>query len=98
VRELENAIERAMVVCNSDVILAEHLPPTLQYKKKVDESKEQLSLSEMTQTFERNLIIEILKKHNGNQSKTAKALATTNRILGYKIKNLNIDTHLLSEE
>ena len=30
VRELENTIERAVLVCDSDVIHAHHLPPTLQ--------------------------------------------------------------------
>jgi Nif-specific regulatory protein len=30
VRELENCIERAILLCNDDVIRSEHLPPSLQ--------------------------------------------------------------------
>jgi Nif-specific regulatory protein len=91
VRELENAIERSVIICDGDAILAEHLPPTLQVKKPDSDFKQELSLEEMTHLFEKNLIIDALRKHNGNQSKTAAYLKTSNRILGYKIKNLNIN-------
>ncbi len=97
VRELENAIERSVVICDGDAILAEHLPPTLQIKQKESEFKQELSLEEMTHLFEKNLIIDALKKHNGNQSKTAHYLKTSNRIIGYKIKNLNINPKDLDE-
>ncbi len=97
VRELENAIERSVVVCDGDAILAEHLPPTLQIKKKESDYKQELSLEEMTNLFERNLIIEALRKHNGNQSKAAITLKTSNRIIGYKIRNLHINVKELDE-
>ena len=37
------------------------------------------------------MIIDALKSTRGNRSKAAKALRTTERILGYKIKNYEID-------
>ncbi len=93
VRELENCMERAVLVCQTDTIQATHLPPTLQRIDSMSFStqEEGLSFDDMVQNFERELIIDALKKTRGNKSKAAKYLQTTDRILGYKIRNLAID-------
>jgi len=89
IRELENCIERAVLLCNDDVIRSEHLPPSLQMIKK-DEAVTKRSLTEIIENKERELIIDALKKFDGHQRKTAKELAISERILGYKIKKFNI--------
>ena len=89
IRELENCIERAVLLCNDDVIRSEHLPPSLQMVKK-DEAVERRSLTEIIENKERELIVDALKKFDGKQRKTAKELGISERILGYKIKKYNI--------
>ena len=91
IRELENCIERAVLLCNEDVIRSEHLPPSLQMVKK-DESVAKRSLTEIIENKERELIVDALKKFDGKQRKTARELGISERVLGYKIKKYGIDT------
>jgi Nif-specific regulatory protein len=91
VRELENAIERAVLVCDSNVIHGHHLPPTLQTAEGSGTVTD-LSLESAVAAFERDLIQDALKSNGGNIAGTARALDTTQRILGYKIKKYGIDT------
>jgi Nif-specific regulatory protein len=89
IREVENCIERAVLLCDGDVIRSEHLPPSLQMIKKTDTVAPR-SLTEMIANKERELIVDALKKCGGRQRKTAKELGITERILGYKIKKYSI--------
>jgi Nif-specific regulatory protein len=91
VRELENAMERAVLVCDANVIHGHHLPPTLQTAE-VSGTVTDLSLDSAVAAFERDLIQDALKSNKGNIAKTARALGSTQRILGYKIKKYGIDT------
>jgi len=89
VRELENCMERAVLICDEDSIKSYHLPPTLQTAETGGSGR--LSLSEAVANFEKELIIDGLKQNNGNQSRTAKYLDTTLRIINYKIHRYHID-------
>lgn len=91
VRELENAIERAVVACDSNVIHSHHLPPTLQTAE-VTGTVTDLSLKSAVGAFERGMIQDALKSTRGNIAKAAKQLDSSERILGYKIKKYEIDT------
>ena len=90
VRELQNCIERAVLICDDDSIKAIHLPPTLQTSEGSPADKP-LSLTAAVERFEKDLIIDGLKKNNGNQTKTAKYLDTSLRIINYKIHQYNIN-------
>ncbi len=90
VRELENCIERAVLVCRDQVIHSYHLPPTLQTAESSD-TLPRLSLENAVSAYERELIQDTLKSTRGNRAKAARLLDTTERIIGYKIKNLDID-------
>ena len=90
VRELENAIERAVIVCDSNVIHGHHLPPTLQTAE-LSGTITSVSLEASVTAFERDLISDALKTSSGNCAKAAKLLDTTERILNYKIKKYNIE-------
>ncbi|MHC4204110.1 MAG: sigma-54 interaction domain-containing protein, partial [Planctomycetota bacterium] len=89
IRELENCIERAVLLCNEDVIRSEHMPPSLQMIKK-NGIVAKRSLTEIIENKERELIVDALKKFDGKQRKTAKEFGISERILGYKIKKYNI--------
>ncbi|MEP6703889.1 MAG: sigma 54-interacting transcriptional regulator [Acidobacteriota bacterium] len=90
VRELENAIERAVLVCDSNVIHSHHLPPTLQTAE-VSGTVTNLTLRSAVEAFERGLIQDTLKSTRGNIAKAARQLDSTERILAYKIKNYGMD-------
>ncbi|UCC98097.1 MAG: sigma 54-interacting transcriptional regulator [Phycisphaerales bacterium] len=89
IRELENCIERAVLLCDGQVIRSEHLPPSLQMIKKTDAVANR-SLTEIIQNKERELIVDALKKSRGSQRNTAKELGITERMLGYKLKKYAI--------
>jgi Nif-specific regulatory protein len=95
VRELENCIERAVLLCDGQVIRSEHLPPSLQMIRKT-EPVDKSSFDEIIANKERELIVDALKKTGGHQRKAAKELGLTERILGYKIKKYGILPKLLS--
>ena len=91
VRELENCIERAVLLCEDQVIHSYHLPPTLQTAKETGTQQAQ-SLKDAVDRFERELLIEALKNSRGNMRKAAMALKTTERIFGYKVQKYNINS------
>lgn len=90
VRELQNCMERAVLICDEDTIKGIHLPPTLQTSE-AGNADNPLSLTSAVENFEKEIIIDGLKKNNGNQTKTAKYLDTSLRIINYKIHQYNID-------
>jgi Nif-specific regulatory protein len=90
VRELENCIERAVLLSNDGVIHGHHLPPTLQTSDASDTIGEG-TLQDRVDLFERDLIVDALKRNDGNISSAARDLASTPRIIRYKIDNLRID-------
>ena len=90
VRELENIIERAVLVCETNVIHGHHLPPTLQTAEGSG-TVTQLSLDATVGAFERDIIMDALKTTRGNRKRAAKLLKTTERIIGYKVRVHEID-------
>jgi len=90
VRELENCIERAVLLCENQVIHSYHLPPTLQTAEDTG-TQRVFSLEDAVSRFEKDLLIDALKSSRGNMRRAAKALETTERIFGYKIKKYDIN-------
>ena len=89
IRELENIIEYGFVVCHGSIIQVEHLPVELtdnnDFKRPIfiDATTEALS--------EKNQIISILKKNNGNITKTSLELGIHRTTLWRKIQKYDID-------
>lgn len=90
IRELKNCMERAVLICDEEVIKNYHLPPTLQTAESSG-TQTKLPLVVATENFEKELIIEALKATNGNRSKAAKYLDTSIRIINYKIEKYGVD-------
>ena len=90
VRELQNVMERAVLVCDGEVLHAHHLPPTLQMADTSDAASAQ-SLASSLAAFEKDLIQDALKMARGNRAKAARLLQTTSRIVNYKIRRYRID-------
>jgi Nif-specific regulatory protein len=90
VRELENTLERAVLVCDGQVIHAHHLPPTLQTAE-ASGTVTRVSLKESVAAYEKDLIQDALKTTRGNRAKAARLLNTTERIMNYQVRKYGID-------
>ena len=85
-------MERAVLLATKGTIETTHLPPSLQTLARTDERKDQGKLNTVVEAQERTLILGALKETNGNQTRAAKLLGTTKRIIQYRIQKLGIDT------
>ena len=87
VRELRNAIERATLLSQSELILPEHLPTKLREAAKHAVPAPNLDTQTMDE-IERTAILAGLKQHKQNRTETAKALGISRRALLYKLQRL----------
>jgi Nif-specific regulatory protein len=90
VRELENTLERAVLMCDGQVVHGHHLPPSLQTAE-ASGTITRVSLSDAVAGFEKDLIQDALKTTRGNRAKAARLLDTTERVLNYKVRKYAID-------
>jgi len=90
VRELANVIERAVVVCDTQVIHAHHLPPTLQTAE-ASGTGQTTTLRDSLEAFEKDALLDALKSARGNRAKAARLLSTTERIFNYRVRKYGID-------
>ncbi len=88
VRELQNILEHAFVLCRTQVIELDNLPPELRPREPGGGVPSRpLTLEEM----EKTLIAQALQRHKGNRTKTAAALGIHPCTLYRKIKELHIE-------
>lgn len=106
VRELENAIERAVVLCKTDKLEKNLFPipgdkthPALVHLETPSFSAEEVnpsiadedsSLTDAVESLEKRLIIKAMEQVDHNQRQAAKTLGITERILGYKLKRYGL--------
>ncbi len=93
VRELENIVERAVVLAKGSAVTTADLPlhlKTTESEEKICVKKTGSSLNDTLDTVERGLIIEALKESGGVQTKAAEKLGISERVLRYKLKKYNI--------
>jgi transcriptional regulator with PAS, ATPase and Fis domain len=90
IRELENVIEHCFVLCDSDIIQIEHLPKRLREREFNTIQGSDTNNFNHIKDAERNIIINTLKKHNGNRSKTAEELNIHPTTLWRKMKKFNL--------
>jgi two-component system response regulator PilR (NtrC family) len=96
IRELENLIERAIVLTKTKLITRNNLPPFL-YNPEGKQKKTRMTsdstgtLKEQTQRFQENWILEALRKSNGVQKKAAQLLGVKPTTLNEMIKRMGID-------
>lgn len=86
-RELENVVERAVNMVEGNVITVKHLPDYL--LSGFSETSAGIQINSLVET-EKNMIINALKRCEGNISKTAKILGIGRTTLYRKIKKHNI--------
>ncbi len=91
VRELENIIERAVVIAREAVISVEDLP----FRESMEETTagrkaEEGLLRGSIEELERNLIVEAMEKAGDHQSRAAELLGISERMLRYKLKKYGL--------
>jgi len=96
IRELENAIERATLLCDGTTLLPRDLPPEVhQHAPAAPPPTGATPLRERiraaTQRIERDAILEALRLTEGNVTRAAKELGLSRRGLQLKMKELEID-------
>ena len=91
VRELENSIERAVVLARGNTLTQNDLPMSIKgfIREEVSELTEG-NLVEKVEALERKLILNALTKSNGNQTQAGKLLGLTERNLRYKLQKYGI--------
>ena len=92
VRELENIIERAVVLTRGKVITLNDIPMNIKgfKEEKTLAMLGEGNLTEQVGTLEKQLIFDALQESGGNQTKAGKLLGLTERNLRYKLKKYNI--------
>ncbi len=85
VRELENAVEHAFVMCHGDQIESCHLPANIS-----ETQVERVSIS-TNGNSEKKIIQDALRRNNGNRNKTARELGVHRSTLWRKLKSYGIE-------
>lgn len=98
VRELENCIERAILTAKNDCIRSYNLPSALQTDAVpanediagTPKNNASASYKSLIDNFERELLTESLKRHNGNMSAAGRELGLSPRLMHYKVHTLGL--------
>jgi len=97
IRELQNTMERAAVMCDKGMIDVNHLPESITEDladHMIEASQEpsaNLSIDEQLQEIEKSMIIQALRNVGGVQVKAADLLGVNQRSLWHRIKKYSID-------
>ena len=91
VRELQNIIERAVALTNSDIIEIKDLPNHIVKNSGLNITKEMvhINIGESLAQVEERVILSTLKHYNDNKRKTAQVLGISERSLYTKINQYN---------
>jgi len=97
IRELENAIHSALIVCRGESILPRHLPLRIQGYPQVrdvhiepDMGMEE-QVGKICEVVEREMIIKALEENNQSRTKAAEKLKISRKTLFNKMQKLGID-------
>jgi DNA-binding NtrC family response regulator len=88
IRELRNVIERAVLLCEGEELLVEHLPAKLRsdpLPREVEEIDPRARLVVELEQLERQRVIDALARCAGNQTQAAELLGISRRTLVTKL-------------
>ena len=90
IRELENIIERAVVLTRHNVIDVEDLPMQIRNIPCEDSVTESSPLGKQLAKSEKSMILTALEKNAWVQTRAAEELGISERVLRYRMKKHNI--------
>jgi len=91
IRELENSIERAFILCRQGMILPEHLPSSLVHMPRPTAPGHPKPISGSLREVESSHIFAVLGRHKGNRSAAARELGIHKTTLWRWLKRAGID-------
>jgi sigma-54-dependent transcriptional regulator len=94
VRELKGLVERAVLLCEGSELRPEH------FSLCIEDTPEctRFNLRKRLEQVERSLLLDCLRKHDGNQTLAARYLGLPRRTLLYRLGRLNINTSEANQE
>ena len=103
VRQLENAVERLVLLSSGAEITMSELPDFLQSQSPPPDRAVPLAAAPLVlperginlEMLERELILQALEKAAGNQTRAARFLSMSRRAFSYRLDKLNIGSHAL---
>ena len=100
VRELENIIERVVLLCDSEVIDIEHLPEEMGDVSKAEKvvlPSGGMDIEQLIEDTEKAYLLKALEKTNGVKTDAAKLLNLTFRSFRHKLKKYGIDKKAITD-
>lgn len=98
VRELVNAIKRAAIMCDGNLITRDDLPLHLRGDYRLEgKAYSDTLLDDAISALEKRMVIDALKKTNGSQVRAAKLLGISERSMWYRVKKYGISDAVNSE-
>jgi len=99
IRELENTLCRAMILCDGNMLMHADLPPRIRgdlpaespsASSDLDKLKLSDAVAEATERLEKMLIISRLAQHKGNRTATAESLGISRKTLFNKMRQYDL--------
>jgi two-component system response regulator HydG len=94
IRELENVVERAVIMARDDYVPFAELPDSIREATGhtlTQEIREGIRPGMTIKEMERELILKTLEENEGNRTRSARILGITRRTLQHKLKEYGID-------
>jgi DNA-binding NtrC family response regulator len=93
IRELENAVEHALVLGDATCIRLEDLPAAVQDQSRTEPALDAVAAvgSASLEEIEKRCLLQALEKTRGNRTRAAKILNITRRTLGYRLRKYDLE-------
>lgn len=95
VRELENVLEHASVLCRGQQIELEHLPQEFVEEMRGEEIREAVQVPPLDRA-EANVILDVLRRHEGHRGRAAAELGIHKTTLWRKMRKLGIGREMIA--
>ncbi len=99
IRELENVVERTVILTREDYVAFQELPQQIQEASGdtlSEQARDGIRSGMTIKEMERELIISTLEDNDNNRTRSARILGITRRTLQHKLKEYNIDQPMSS--
>jgi two-component system response regulator HydG len=91
IRELENVMERAILMCRSEYLSPQDLPPPFQEEQIGEQPIVSIPPGMTLETLEKEAIIQTLEETGGNRTQTAQILGISRKTLQNKLKEYGLE-------
>lgn len=94
VRELRNTIERMVVLCEGDTLTESDVPENIStaIKGGINQKKSDTLTNGSLESTEKDKILAVLEKHNGNRTRAAIELGISRRTIIRKLEQYNLES------